>query len=679
MKSEDLYNVKILRNYLLYLREKLNWDDARIDGVLAACGIERSFLDSDDNWFDQNLADRFYEEIVALTRDPEIAYKVGAFAVRENARGVGGRIVQGWLSPAAAFKNIETFARAYSRGSVYEAVSVSRDRALIRSTPVEGCEEKPYQCRNRIGMLESIPSFFGRTGLELSHPVCLHQGADYCEYVFSWREPRFHALYVSAGAAALGGGLVAWLFGWHDAVWGAAFAGAVAYSLMNLLHAENTRKAITEQNLGLEESVRIMTRRSQEQILLHNVVKRTSEMMPIDELCEVAVKLICEKMGYDRAAIALVDAQRGVLRFRAHSGYEQLLGDLSSVPEFRIRPDNEEGILIRVVNENRPILEADMARAMASYSERTQAFLRRLGTRALVAVPIAFEGEVQGVLTVENSSLDKPLTANDRDLLASLGSNLAVAMSNARHFEQVKESLQTTRRLEREQREAREQFQRYVPTDIVSAQHERKTLGTHLENRELAVMFVDIVNFTTMSEQMPPEQVAELLNVYIEVVNEVVTERGGKINKVIGDGLLIYFDTDSDQTIPTGQAILRSVATINRRLGEKGYGPIAIGIGAHRGICTIGSIGYDRRRDYTIIGDTVNTAARVESLTRMWGPNVFCFSSSLAHEIEPEACIPRGALALKGKEGTMDIFELKRDWESEAPNRLSLSVQRNRT
>ena len=276
----------------------------------------------------------------------------------------------------------------------------------------------------------------------------------------------------------------------------------------------------------------------------------------------------------------------------------------------------------------------------------------------MIAVPVAFKGEVLGALTVENTSEFKPLTVNDRDLIMSLGSHLAVAIVNARSFEEVNKALQRTQELEQQQREARELFQRYVPTEVVD---ERITSLSHLaspENRNVSVMFVDIIGFTTFSESTSPEKVAGLLSLFIEYINETVMNFGGRINKLLGDGCLIYFEPKLRQAVPAGCALLENLPRLNERLVEYGFPPIAIGIGAHQGHCTIGNIGYDKRLDYTLVGDAVNTASRIQDLTRQWGKNVFCISDTLLEEIDVGEMVRRGSIPLKGRSTQVEIFQI---------------------
>src|SRR5579883_2567591 len=184
--SNKFYNVKILKTYVAYLKEKYGWNEEKIERLFELCGRDITFLDSDDQWYDQVFADLFQENIQKMTGDLEISYKAGRFVFSSYAKGIQGRLLLGLITPWLVFKNIGKYSLAYSRGAKLEAVKVSRRSALLRSTPVEGCEEKPYQCQNRKGILEEAALSFGGSEVKFEEEKCVHRGGDFCEYSIAW-------------------------------------------------------------------------------------------------------------------------------------------------------------------------------------------------------------------------------------------------------------------------------------------------------------------------------------------------------------------------------------------------------------------------------------------------------------------------------------------------------------
>jgi len=177
----------------------------------------------------------------------------------------------------------------------------------------------------------------------------------------------------------------------------------------------------------------------------------------------------------------------------------------------------------------------------------------------------------------------------------------------------------------REKRRIEEDFGRHVG-ERTARQILERTRGLGGIEEELTIMFVDIRNFTARSEEAPPDRVVGVLNVFLTEMVDVVEQRhGGIVNKFLGDGLMAMFadwtgrPDHADAAVAAGREMLQRLGSINATLHARGEAPLAIGIGIHTGRAVVGSIGSPRRMEYTAIGDTVNVASRVESLTKVVG------------------------------------------------------------
>jgi adenylate cyclase len=136
------------------------------------------------------------------------------------------------------------------------------------------------------------------------------------------------------------------------------------------------------------------------------------------------------------------------------------------------------------------------------------------------------------------------------------------------------------------------------------------------------MMFCDVRNFTTMSEKLEPEQVLKILEVYLGRMTEVIMASGGTLSKYLGDGIMAFWgapQSQPDHAARAARVALEMIAAqeeIKRDLEAAGQPSFEIGIGLHRGPAVVGVVGSDERLEYTAIGDTVNLASRVESLTK---------------------------------------------------------------
>ena len=144
--------------------------------------------------------------------------------------------------------------------------------------------------------------------------------------------------------------------------------------------------------------------------------------------------------------------------------------------------------------------------------------------------------------------------------------------------------------------------------------------------QDLTVLFTDIRDFTARSEASEPQRVVAVLNLFLtEMVGVIEGRHGGMVNKFLGDGFMALFgtgerrDDHAARAVAAGLEMLERLQHVNRRLEEQGQPALAIGIGIHTGPAVVGSIGSPQRLEYTAIGDTVNVASRVESLTKLVG------------------------------------------------------------
>ena len=188
---------------------------------------------------------------------------------------------------------------------------------------------------------------------------------------------------------------------------------------------------------------------------------------------------------------------------------------------------------------------------------------------------------------------------------------------------------------ERDKRKIRDTFSLYVHSSVVEdvlAHPERLRLGG--EKKELSVMFSDIRGFTTLSEKMPPEEIVPQLNDYLTRMTQVVFDHHGTLDKFIGDAIMAIFGAPVEQTdhavraCATAVDMIRTLRLLQQEWREKGLPVLHIGVGINSGMMVVGNMGSERRFDYTVIGDNVNLASRLEGLTKMYGVSIIASEST---------------------------------------------------
>jgi adenylate cyclase len=178
------------------------------------------------------------------------------------------------------------------------------------------------------------------------------------------------------------------------------------------------------------------------------------------------------------------------------------------------------------------------------------------------------------------------------------------------------------------------------------------------ERREVSVMFVDVRDFTPFAEANTAEDTVARLNALFEIVVPAVVDAGGHVNKFLGDGALAVFGAPNDLADHAGAAVTAAVL-IHRLVAERFGGDLRIGIGINTGLVIAGTIGGAGKLEFTLIGDTVNVAARVEQLTKTTGDTILLTRQTVdALATRPLGLTDRGSHALKGKSAAVQIFGL---------------------
>ena len=174
------------------------------------------------------------------------------------------------------------------------------------------------------------------------------------------------------------------------------------------------------------------------------------------------------------------------------------------------------------------------------------------------------------------------------------------------------------------------------------------------------IMFADIANFTTLTELFPPQEIIRMVNQFIDFCTQRVLEKGGEINKIMGDNVMAYFDcTKGKQAIEASLNILKDLKKIRHSEAESTmFQYLYTGIGLAQGWVIEGNIGSSSKKDYTIMGDAVNLASRIEAMTRNLEREIV-FSKEIAQELVGYSVESLGGHMIKGKHEAVPLYSLK--------------------
>lgn len=202
----------------------------------------------------------------------------------------------------------------------------------------------------------------------------------------------------------------------------------------------------------------------------------------------------------------------------------------------------------------------------------------------------------------------------------------------------------------------------YVPPEVVRQMaREGMRADMHAENRELTVLFCDLRGFSRIAERLEPQDLRTLINLYLSRMSAVVRAHRGTLDKFIGDAVMAFWGAPIDDAAHARHAVdaalemSSAIEPLNADLVRRGLPEVGVGIGLASGIVCVGDLGSDLRRSYTVVGDAVNIAARVEALTRQYGIDLLVADSTRA------ACGGSGwievdRLQVKGREQPVTVF-----------------------
>jgi class 3 adenylate cyclase len=276
-----------------------------------------------------------------------------------------------------------------------------------------------------------------------------------------------------------------------------------------------------------------------------------------------------------------------------------------------------------------------------------------LQIRSMMCVPLVVRAEVLGLIHIDTTSRSRSFVEEDLQLLAGVAAQAAVSIKNARLMDQVQREAAT-----------RGQLQRYLSPDLVDRiQRGEMKLDIGGTTAHGTVFFSDIIGFTAMSERMPPGEVVSLLNRYFHVMEEIIFRHGGTIDKFGGDsimafwGVLVQRERDALGAVSAAVEMQNALFAFNCELRAQGRQPVRMGIGLNTGDFVAGNIGSEQKIEFTVIGDAVNLAQRIESLA---GRGQVLISPSTYEQVASETCVVAfEPVAVKGKSEPVRVYNVR--------------------
>jgi adenylate cyclase len=380
------------------------------------------------------------------------------------------------------------------------------------------------------------------------------------------------------------------------------------------------------------------------------VAKTLISLDDLETVLDKVMDLIFEYLPIDRGFLLLEEQGELSLRISRFKSGQRMTTD-GSLPYSRT-------IVDMVVREKVAVLTSD-----AQQDERFEAgqSIRMQQIRSAMCAPLWNRDSVIGVIHVDSPLHVGTFTERDLDLLTALANFAAVAIERARLHDRVAEEKRIRGRLER--------YHSPQVVDEIIADVQATGSFKEVRTKSVTILFADLVGFTSWSEKMEAADLARVLNRFFTLASDAIFSQDGTIDKFVGDAVMAFFGAPIDQPDHPARAaaaalkVREEVAEWNRERVPQGQFPLEVRIALNTGETIVGEIGSERRVEYTVVGNAVNVAARMEEFVAMPGDIVI---GPLTYEAIKDAyrVAQLGFFALKGVSTQIPLYKLLGSLES---------------
>jgi adenylate cyclase len=412
----------------------------------------------------------------------------------------------------------------------------------------------------------------------------------------------------------------------------------------DLLVSAEPRKGSARTGHQLKEALSSLERSNKVLYILYEVSRQLNSIHDFNELLKKIMDLI----------FIVIDADYGFLILIGDGGKDNLVPVVvksrDGFAQHDINLKASRTIINRVIHDKVALLTSNaMDDSRLGYAKSL--FVQQI--RSAICVPLWRKDRMMGVIQLESVSMDNQFTQDDLELLKAIGSQMAMVIEQASLNEQIRQEERMRSRLER--------FHSPQIIDLI-LKGDQEAKDDFMEPKYITatILFTDINGFTRLSEQLPPRDVNIILNQYFSRMTDIIFKYDGTLDKYIGDGLMAVFgapmgkEDDAERAIRAAKEMIKELKALMKETKDEKRFTIRIGINTGRVVA--GNIGSPKRLDYTVIGDAVNMASRLESIAQ---PNQVLIGEETYRLVKDKFDITAaGRHKVKGKRAEIMAYEV---------------------
>ncbi len=442
------YSSRIIDVYLKLLRDR--YPNIDVHQLLQFAGMEHYQVADQGHGVTQDQVDRFYEKIVDMTGNIRIAREAGQYAASLPEANLMSKYILALVGPAVAYGLIGKASANFTRAEVYETRKLSSHSVEVKVTPKEGITEKPFQCENRIGILEAISVKLTKSSPVIEHPECIFKGGKSCTYTIKWDNSapavlgQVNRLLIPFLAAANGAALIFAPFPALRLLLPASLVIGLAFNFfLKRTEAHFLSEHLKEVHDSTDELIKQININYNNTVIAHEIGQAISTHITIDEVLKNVILISEKRLEFDRGMILLADEKKSKLEYRSGFGYLDDHINLLKKTSFDLTKPDSKGVFVISFREKRPFLINDIDAIMHDLSPRSLDFARKVGTKSFICCPIVCDNEPLGILAVDNIYSRRPLVQSDMSLLMGIASVIGIAIKNAQLLEYREKQFQS--------------------------------------------------------------------------------------------------------------------------------------------------------------------------------------------------------------------------------------------
>ena len=381
------------------------------------------------------------------TGNPNVAREAGRFSASTEGLGAAKQYTLGLMSLNSIYMLMGKLYPLLSRAAEITTKKIGPNRVEILCTPKPGVDEKLYQCENRIGTFEAVATFLTDKPAQIEHISCLHKGDAACRYVVIWEKTpaqlwkkiRNYAL-LSSTAVCPAFILFLPTVSWVALLMICASLTAAASFYSQHLEKAELIKTIKTQGDAAKDLLEETNIRYNNAIFVQEIGQAISTILDIDKLIRTVVNVMQKRLDFDRGMIMTADSERAQLTYRGGYGYDREMEKVLRSTGFHLGNPSSRGVAVEAFKKQKPFLVNDISEIEQNLSQRSQEFVKKMGAKSFLCVPIAYENKSLGLIIVDNIESKRILVESDMNLLMGVASQTAISMANAVSFQKLQES-----------------------------------------------------------------------------------------------------------------------------------------------------------------------------------------------------------------------------------------------